>query len=203
MEREQKFNPVFQAWDVLKLHRKIGIDIDGVLMDFVKVWTDELNSRFKGGYRAEDVTDWEFEKSLGLSRQMTQMIWNSRGLLERMKKAEPYSLGKELCNLLSLTGKELHYVTSRGMSGVDSQSKQALARLTNEWLADNDFPFGSVSFWGDKAEVAEHWGLTAFVEDSPSNALQLAERGLGVVLIDQPYNRGVGHELIHRVEDWV
>lgn len=194
---------LLESWEFLKDYNSIGLDIDGVLADFTACYLGELNEKWGYEFTKEDVTDWSMVTSLGIPRALDESIWNSHGLLERMAQAPVHESGRELAELLSLTGKRIHYVTARGMSGVDGGARQKLHRLTEEWLALNDFPLGSVSFWENKAEVARHWSIKAFVEDSPRNALQLAGSGVAVLLVDKPYNQGVEHELIHRVEGWI
>lgn len=193
---------LIDSWEFLKDFNSVGIDIDGVLADFVSCYLGELNERFGYEYEPGSVVNWDFVKALGIPGEVNESIWNSPGLLARMAEAPVYETGRELVELLALTGKRIHYVTARGQTGIDSPSKRVLERLTEDWLMTNDMPLGSVSYWRDKREVAQHWAIKAFVEDSPRNAMQLAEFGVPVLLVDWPYNREIDHEMIRRVEGW-
>ena len=42
-----------------------------------------------------------------------------------------------------------------------------------------------------------------FIEDNPSNAMQLANEGMKVLLIDTNYNKEIEHENIVRVNNWI
>lgn len=193
---------LIDSWEFLKDFNSVGIDIDGVLADFVSCYLGELNERFGYEYEPGSVVNWDFVKALGIPGEVNEGIWNSPGLLARMAEAPVYEVGRELVELLALTGKRIHYVTARGHTPIDEPSRHALERLTESWLINNDLPMGSVSFWHNKPEVAQYWGLKAFVEDSGRNALQLANSGTAVLLVDWPYNQEVEHEMIRRVEGW-
>jgi uncharacterized HAD superfamily protein len=53
-----------------------------------------------------------------------------------------------------------------------------------------------------KVEQAKELKIDVFVEDSGSNALELAENGIKVFLLNTNYNQNVQHENITRVNDW-
>ena len=43
----------------------------------------------------------------------------------------------------------------------------------------------------------------SYLEDNPSNAMQLANEGMKVLLIDTNYNKEIEHENIVRVNNWI
>ena len=51
-------------------------------------------------------------------------------------------------------------------------------------------------------EKAKELNCNLFIEDNPSNAIQIAEAGINVILMDANYNKGTEHERITRVKDW-
>ncbi|MGL5642436.1 MAG: hypothetical protein ACRDDM_09205, partial [Paraclostridium sp.] len=53
-----------------------------------------------------------------------------------------------------------------------------------------------------KVSKARELGCNIFIEDNPSNAIQLAEEGLTVLLIDNNYNKDIENENIIRVSNW-
>ena len=52
-----------------------------------------------------------------------------------------------------------------------------------------------------KDEICQEIGVDVLVEDS-GHSQDYAEKGLKVVLLDKPWNQGVEHENIHRVNNW-
>lgn len=73
---------------------------------------------------------------------------------------------------------------------------------TLNWLKDNDIPFSMYLVSENKGEIAEAFNLDAFVEDSPEQALDIAENDKLVFLMNHKYNEGVKHDNILRVDGW-
>ena len=53
-----------------------------------------------------------------------------------------------------------------------------------------------------KIEKAKELNCDIFIEDSPYNALELADAGMKVLLIDTYYNKDTKHKDIIRVNNW-
>lgn len=75
--------------------------------------------------------------------------------------------------------------------------------VSEAWLKRHGFPLAPVSSVAKeigKAEVMDHLGCHAIVEDSGHEAQEIASAGLQVYLIDQPYNRDMRRPDVHRVQ---
>ncbi|MPM14784.1 Nucleotidase [bioreactor metagenome] len=89
----------------------------------------------------------------------------------------------------------LYFVTARN---------ESLTEVTTNWLNDKGFSSIDVYLLGsdNKISKAKELECNIFIEDNPANALQLANEGMTVLLIDTNYNKSVEHENITRVKNW-
>jgi len=53
-----------------------------------------------------------------------------------------------------------------------------------------------------KGEYCKEVGITLMIDDDNKNALSCAENGVNVILLNRPWNIGLEHEKIIRVNDW-
>ena len=89
----------------------------------------------------------------------------------------------------------LYFVTARD---------EMLKDITQGWLNENDLGYIDVHLLGSdyKVNKAKELECNIFIEDNPSNAMQLAQEGLTVLLIDNNYNKDIDNENIIRVSSW-
>ncbi|MEG1312494.1 MAG: hydrolase [Romboutsia sp.] len=89
----------------------------------------------------------------------------------------------------------IYFVTARS---------QNLTEITIKWLEDNGFSGIEVHLLGSdyKVEKAKELNCNVFIEDNPWNAIQLANEGIKVLLINTNYNKELEHENITRVNNW-
>ncbi len=89
----------------------------------------------------------------------------------------------------------LYFVTARS---------EILESITKTWLKDNELGDIDVHLLGSdyKVKKARELECNIFIEDNPTNAIQLAEEGLTVLLIENNYNKDVINDNIIRVKNW-
>lgn len=89
----------------------------------------------------------------------------------------------------------LYFVTARS---------ESLTDITTSWLGDKGFNNIDVYLLGsdNKIQKAKELECNIFIEDNPSNAIQLANEGMTVLLIDTNYNKHIQHDNINRVYSW-
>jgi uncharacterized protein len=89
----------------------------------------------------------------------------------------------------------LYFVTARS---------EILKDITKVWLNENELGYIDVHLLGSdyKVSKARELECNIFIEDNPSNAMQLASEGLTVLLIDNNYNKDIENENIIRVSSW-
>ena len=90
---------------------------------------------------------------------------------------------------------EENFVTARS---------ENLTDITKEWLNEKGIYNIDVHLLGSdyKIEKAKELNCNLFLEDNPHNAIQIANAGIDVILIDANYNKDINHEKITRVKNW-
>ncbi|MEG0843191.1 MAG: hydrolase [Romboutsia sp.] len=90
----------------------------------------------------------------------------------------------------------IYFVTARS---------EVLTEITTTWLNEKGFANIDVHLLGSdyKIDKARELSCNIFIEDNPSNAMQLAQEGMTVLLIDTNYNKNIEHKNIIRVNNWI
>jgi len=178
-----------QKLELEKDTKLIISDLDGCIAD-ISGFTDEL-SAMKGN---EPINDQLVGKLEGLKEKFYRqggfrdvaLIPGSKEALDAMRKA----------------GYKIVIITARPYW----QYKRIYAD-TLHWLQKHDIPFDLILYNKDKAEATYEHIFPAkpefFIEDRDKHALEMANIGVKVLLLDTPINRNLPeHPLIRRVKDW-
>lgn len=155
---------------------KIGLDIDEVLADWVKHWTNH-----HGQVVPEN---WNFDRKIG-------------DKFDALKDDKEFWLSIPV----KTPAKDIHfephcYITARTIP----------VEWTQEWLDKNGFPTMPVYSIGlneSKVEVAKKSGIDWFVDDRYENFVELNKAGICTFLFDAPHNQryNVGHKRIKSIKD--
>lgn len=166
---------------------RIGLDLDGVIVDSVPNWIRILNTQFGSNYGPDELPDTHGTPEMA--------AFCDDHLIELLMPNRPMAGAAEALHRLRREGHELVVITARS---------QCVRRLTEAWLEYYGFQVDELHFLegADKAVTARAAGINLLVEDTPKNALAVAAAGVPVLLFGAPYNRDVRHPLISRCEDW-
>jgi hypothetical protein len=160
---------------------RIGLDIDGVLADFMKSWSDLYPDV------SPAPSTWHADR-------------NVRSRLAEMKEDgtldDFYMAMKPLMKPTDMPFTPICYITSRP---VDSE-------ITDAWLMIQGFPNVPVHTVGlneTKSETAKKAGVEVFVDDNYENFQELNKAGIFTYLFDAPWNEhfNVGHMRIKTFSD--
>jgi uncharacterized protein len=171
----------------------IGIDIDATLT-VADYWVPWVNEHYQLNLKAEDVTEYEIEKILGISEADFWQMYDLHGEVLHADSAVRIEAPEVLKRLYK--DHELHYITAR-----HSRMKE----VTEEWLLRHEIPHHGLHLLGshDKVETAHQLGCQVFVEDRYENATAIAASGIEVLLMDCYYNRKLPlMDNMQRVADW-
>jgi hypothetical protein len=155
---------------------KIGLDIDEVLADWVKAWTEYFGM--------EVPRNWFFDRNIG--EKFDQMKDNEEFWMNIPVKTSPDEIHFEPhC-----------YITSRPIP----------TEWTERWLDMKGFPARPVYTVGvgdSKVEVAKNAGIDIFVDDRFENFVELNNAGICTYLFDAPHNEryDVGHKRIKHLSE--
>lgn len=154
-----------------------GIDIDGVLRDFLGGCLDIYRSE-KGVIKdRESCTSYDLEDSFPDIPNATEYFLNGWRRDKILLGARTMPNAVDSFNILSEIG---HTIIITHQVSFENQ------KLTLQWLHKNGFNFDDICFIKDKWHIG---GLDFFLDDSPYKFKQCtAETG---VMIDAPYNRNV------------
>lgn len=171
---------------------RIGVDIDGVVSDSYTAWLGEMNRYFSKNisvledYEVHLVYDVSWDEMNNFFKQNMEHLFM---LPQPMKGA------KDAIESLIAQGHEIIYVTARA---ADEEE------VTLRWMDKYKIPYKHLVFsdMKSKVDLARQWKLEVFIEDYTKNAVELAESGISVLLLDASYNQGELSSGIRRCRDW-
>lgn len=170
----------------------ICIDIDGTITE-PYYWLERANQYFNTKVKPKDVTTYEIEEILGVPRSEYDSFYMKFG--EQIHRETLIRFGaKEVITKLHIDH-QIHFVTARA---------EKMREVSFNWLVKHQVPLHSITLLGshDKVNQARLLEADLFIEDRYENALQLAEAGFEVVLVDCTYNKGPLPENVTRLKSW-
>lgn len=170
----------------------ICIDIDGTITDPYH-FIPYLNEIYNKNITSDQCTTYDWEELYELDMESTLDTLHS-SYIHCYGEAEVVEGAKDIIGEL-YQEHNLYFVTARS---------ERLKEITCEWLNTKGLANIDVYLLGSdyKVNKAKELECNIFIEDNPTNALELAQVGMKVLLIDTNYNKNVEHENITRVNDW-
>jgi len=181
--------------------KRIGVDIDDVIVHLVKHFYDFYNQKFKKDLNVKNHFEYEFSRPFGISaEEVISLIkefyfteyFDNLDLIEDSVDSI-YELSKDY---------EIFFITSRHLDIKDKNEnflKKLFPNLKYEVIYSGEF-------WQEakpKSEICEDVGVSIMIEDNEIYALDCAKKGVKVFLLDKPWNQNQEeHENIVRVKDW-
>ncbi|GBC71955.1 Nucleotidase [Candidatus Calditenuaceae archaeon HR02] len=157
---------------------RIALDIDGVLTDSMGRWVEVWNSRY-GHPRlsVEDIREWDFWRGLGITQETFNEVFDEvwRGWVYLRPLEE--NIGEKVARL-SYFGR---------LDIVSGRSIRHLPYVKN-WLGHHGIKYDSIFLGVPSKSRLNH---DVFIDDSPVEAVRIAETARYVLLRDQPWNRNV------------
>lgn len=172
----------------------IGLDIDGVIIDYLRSILPFLCEICGRTIRYEDITHPTLSKFLNIDEATSADIWNRIIGTGLMHNFPPIAGAIE--GLAALRRHEIWLITGREASMQD---------LTVSWLKNHGIRYDRIMFESEKVEgnlsLEKQCGI--FIEDQLEAAKSLAEAGIFTLLFNQPWNRAESlPENCRRVYDW-
>jgi uncharacterized HAD superfamily protein len=178
---------------------KIGIDIDDVTSEFFSPFLEYVNKINGTSIKFEDITVYRSWEIMGVSQEKSLKSsddFHAAGCLLYVNLIEG---SKESINKLSQEH-EVVFITSR---------PPHWEKTTHEFLKKHELHFPvhfaehlSVKVNKKKSEICLEHGVNIMIEDSKEHALDCAEKGIKVFLLDKPWNQNFEHENVERVRGW-
>lgn len=176
--------------------RTVGVDIDGVLYQFVpSLRRHALRSGLRGVNELPDPHEWDFAKQWNMtSEQLVALMHDAVDNGELLSDLVPYPGSASGLSLLRHAGAQVRLVTDRAWLG---RSPAVVQARTFGWLQRNHLEYDNLTFAADKRSVP----CDFFIEDRPKNVQDLIGAGVDTFVRDHPYNRHVTVAPTRRVPD--
>ena len=154
-------------------------DIDGVLNDLLGPLCDGLWARHGVWIRPEEIVSWDTPRAL--VGDAADEIFDDLALTGEL----PFML-PALTAMRQIRGmaRQIHIVTAR-------PDTDDMVAATRRWLDVYGIPYEKLVFTADKAAYGRANGARYMIEDSLRHAKACHELGIGVFLVDAPYNREI------------
>ncbi|MDD3241923.1 MAG: 1-acyl-sn-glycerol-3-phosphate acyltransferase [Bacilli bacterium] len=182
----------------------IGIDADGVLTDM-----HNFNLR-KGkiilGRNPVNPNGYNIKEMFNASK--LEMLHCAKVLPEYFNDEPPREGTEEFINKLNNDGEELHEITARMFVTNKGYIGKKAREAFEKWLSKNNLRFKSIQYCSetnsprDKYIACNKLDVDIMIEDKPEVANYLNEKGVKVLLFDNPYNQDVKGENITRIYNW-
>jgi len=181
---------------------KIGIDIDEVVTEFLKSYLEFYNKKYNSSLNKEKITNYHLWEC-GIHKSKEDSINEVMEFQESpsFEKIDLVEGAKEGIKKLSKKF-NIYFITSR-----PENLKDKTNTFFERHFPQNEFKiFFSGEIYGEnlsKPSICKNLKISLIIEDNPSCALDCAESGIKVFLLDKPWNKSCKeHENIIRVGDW-
>ena len=183
---------------------KIGIDIDGVLVDvesfeldyFSKYYLEQYNKVIKNpkGYGSYHIFK-------GTPIQ-DKTLWNK--LIHLYIKETPRRFASEVIKKLKEDGNQIYIITNRSshLSYVDDINKKQMQDIVIKWLNKYNIVYDKILFTHtNKLDVCKKEKIDIMIEDKPSN-INSVSKLIPVLCYDALYNEECCGNNVYRVYSW-
>lgn len=181
----------------------IGIDIDGVLADYMagvaavgQSMGLTMDGSASGPTKYGLVEPGWFPDDESASKAMTQL--RDSGGLRRLALLDAGAAAA--IRRLRIAGHRVSIVTARHSGGryIQSRDEQRIARETIDWLTEHEILPDDLRFERRKSVV----GCQIYIDDAPQIIEELRQNGRRAVVYDQPYNRHLPGERVSNLTEF-
>jgi uncharacterized HAD superfamily protein len=172
----------------------IGLDIDGVIVDYVHHVLPLLSEICNRTVNYEDITHRDITKCLDIDDKKAAYFWEQIFNTDLLLYSNPIKGAIE--GLSALGRHEIWLITGR---------PESMRNLTLSWLDKNSVKYDRIVFESNKTvgNLSHERNCAVFVEDQLEVGVSLAAAGIFTLLLDQPWNQAKSlPEKCRRVYHW-
>ena len=181
---------------MLEHKKRIGIDLDGVLVDFFAPLVNYMNQVLGTTLKPEDITTYDFESSPKVREQIPKSGWFHEVHEDAIRKGlyktfKPLPYAKAGIAYLKSLGYNLEILTNRNenFGHLKKDTKNTIKELFPRVFSNIRFVPAGLT----KVEVCRDFEYMALFEDRLQTLLELAQDEMLYktlpILVDQPYNQ--------------
>lgn len=182
---------------------RIGIDIDGVLVDLERFVIDYGAKFCKENNLPINIElgSYDESKMLNLTEEQTIEFWN-KYIIYYASKYQAREFASEIVNKLKEEGHEIYIITARNDYGVPREYQGKMKEIVSEWLKDNNIGYDKIIYTeGSKLPYCVGNYIEVMIEDSPRNIEELSTK-IPVLCFDCKYNEKLERDNVTRVYSW-
>jgi len=173
-------------------HLKIGLDIDGVIVDYAAVMLPLLSEVCDRPVTLRDVNAWDLKECLNIDDEAVEYIWQQTLGTELLLHAPP--IEGAIDGLSRINHHEIWIITGR---------PAAMQSLTESWLHEREIKYDNIVFVENGSKMSAGPVFDLFVEDYLEEALIFASAGTLTLLFNQPWNQSTSlPRNCRRVHKW-
>lgn len=179
---------------------KIGIDLDGVVVDTYRHTIKFYNSLFRSEIGIEEFpAHTKMVKYLigtySFKEEQAKKYWYDN-MLQIFSEAKPLEGAAETINKLS-QDHEVYFISAR-------EDLPGVREVTEKWLADNNIVVDNNLFLtqGPKGMLAKNMGIDLFIEDAPHHIETILNENIRVVIMETKYNMNINYDSCFFIKKW-
>jgi len=170
----------------------IGLDIDGVIVDFTTAALPLLSEICKRQVLPQDLHHYDLKVCLKFDKETDDYFWERALGTELLLHAPP--MPDAIKSLSRISRHEIWLVTSR---------PEFMRELTEKWFSKRAIKYDNLVFVENDNKITAGAGFDVFVEDYLEEARVFANAGVFTLLFNQPWNQTAQlWENCRRVYDW-
>jgi uncharacterized HAD superfamily protein len=169
----------------------IAIDLDNTLLNTTRACITHFNNITGITLNSDDEFHYRYYEFYGWNEEMYEYVYERFGN-EIHWASHPYPGAVETVKKL-YDNYQLTILTARPDLFTD---------VTLKWLNHHEIPFHRLIFDKEKFMACESLNIDVLIDDAPHYAKEFTAKGRRFLIMDQPYNRNIDHDLMHRVKDW-
>ncbi|MBX4212256.1 hypothetical protein KW787_02245 [Candidatus Pacearchaeota archaeon] len=180
----------------------IGFDLDEIVFEFIDGLIPFIKEKEGIHISKKDFHSYNLYEVYNISKEKTDSLVFEFYESEEFDKILPVEGAVQAIPLLCSSYK-IPFITSRPV-----KIKEKTISHLNKYFPSHPFElhhsgdYFAGSLLTSKAEICMSCGIDTIIEDNGSYALNCAREGINVVLFTKPWNKGVEHPLIKRVDSW-
>jgi uncharacterized HAD superfamily protein len=169
----------------------LAIDLDNTLLNTSAACITVFDRIMGINLTQDDQCHYRFYEFYGWTEEMYECVYDQYGDHIHLY-TDPYPDAIEIIRKLY----DRHQVT------IMTARPEMYYAVTVESLRRLGIPFHELIFASDKFATCEKLQVDMLIDDAPHYALEFSTKGKQFMIMDQPYNRGLNHHLIYRVNGW-
>lgn len=182
----------------------IGIDIDGVLLDFEREAVNlgtKMSVEENWPIKIDLNKYWEVE-AFGWTQEQADKFWN-RYLVKYVVESPARMFSQEIIEKLQQEENNIYIITARDEYGMPQEYYGKMQQLTKDWLNKQNIKYDKLIFakGEEKLQQCLENNIDVMIEDSPDN-IQNISKQIKVIKYDCQYNKEVNGENIITAYSW-